>query len=464
MGHDPRASENHLALRAEALLDTRRAAQDGLGNFLSGIDVYGTDPGTTARPDMDGRLQRYEIAALYADQDLAKRIVNEVVNDSIRSGWTVFDAATRALVLDPEHLPVRRIVREAGRWGRLDGVAVALLIPDANIGVDTLAEPPDLGAPVENILTFTRAELSVTEYEDDIASPHYGRALRYRITPIRNGAGQRSGALTSVHRDHLLRFDGEPLPKQMRNANEDFEDSVLQSVWDAVRRFLQTEASIASIIQRFETATISISGLAGVLAAEDGECLINKRMAMFQRSLSLLNAALIDADSGEKYERKFATVTGLDVLWDRFAHSVAKAARIPMTQLFGMSPSGLSTDDQSGRANWRKEVSAYQEDQLHPNLVKLYTRLNGGRPVEVRFSPSSEATADEESKVAESKARTRSMYVGGGLADAADFRAILIREGVIDPPEVTEPEAAVAPTPRLLRRAAEVTEPEVADE
>jgi phage-related protein (TIGR01555 family) len=205
----------------------------------------------------------------------------------------------------------------------------------------------------------------------------------------------------------------------------------LQPVWEALRNFVQTEGAIANIVQRFETATISIEGLADTIDDEEGQELLRKRMHLLQRSMSMVNAALIDKDAGEEYTRKFASVNGLDTIWDRLAHSVAKAAKMPMTQLFGMSPSGLATDDKSGRANWRKQVRAYQNDYVRPAL-KRYYRLLTGEPVRVKFSPLDEATAAEEAQIAKTRAEARALAYDRGVIRDKEWRRKLVEEGIIE--------------------------------
>jgi hypothetical protein len=205
---------------------------------------------------------------------------------------------------------------------------------------------------------------------------------------------------------------------------------VLQAVWEVLRNFCQTESAIANIVQRFETATVSIAGLADIMQHDEGAEMIRERVELIQRTISMINAAVVDADAGEKYERKFATVNGLDTIWDRLAHSVSKAAQMPMTQLFGMSPSGLSSDDESGKANWRKQVSAYREDQLRDNLATYYAHLAGG-PVDVEFPALDETTAREEAEIEKLRSEARANYVNAGVLGPSDVREKLAEERYI---------------------------------
>jgi len=105
-----------------------------------------------------------------------------------------------------------------------------------------------------------------------------------------------------------------------------------------------------------------------------------------------------------------------------------------MTQLFGMSPSGLATDDESGRANWRKQIKTYQEQVLCPALEKYY-RLVTGKEIKVVFNALDEATALEEAEIRKLDAETRNIYVAAGIAGGDEFREDMVREGVIQKAE-----------------------------
>jgi len=249
-----------------------------------------------------------------------------------------------------------------------------------------------------------------------------------------------------VHYTRLLFFFGDPIPKYLEVLTDGFPASILQAAWPAIRRFVELEQGIASAVARFETATYSISGLGSLLANADGEELIHRRMQLVHQTISAINAVVLDADAGEQFTRNYATLSGLDTIWDRYAHSAAKAMIEPMTQVFGMSPSGLSTDDESGRANWRKHVQAYQDRELRPALERYYTMVNGGKPVRIVFKEFNELTPQQEADMAVKKATARNIYgnlrLGNGpvLTDPR-FTDVLIEDGLLPrkfSPAITE--------------------------
>lgn len=400
---------------------------DSIANLISGLGTR-RDSATQARPTLEHRLTALECKVLWTQNDLARRIVDEVVEDAVRGGWSAYGADGG--LLDDGQLRVGTHLRDAGIKARRDGTAFVWMVTDR--GGRGTEFPIDDGESPVNLVVFDRDEVTPYEWDNDPRSTHYDQPLTYQITPHNNvGFVEAEYQAIIVHRSRLLRLDGNPLPDELDNYDEGYGDSVLQSVWGAIRNFTQTEQAIANIVQRFETATISIAGLAEVNSSEEGQELLQRRMRLFQQSISMLNAAIVDKDAGEDYTRKFATVNGLDTIWDRLAHSVSKAAKMPMTQLFGMSPSGLSSDDESGKANWRKQVATFQTEQFHDNLVRFYRALHGEEAVEIEFSPLDETTAGEEAEIRERESKTLTAYVQAGILSPQQAREKLEATGYI---------------------------------
>ncbi len=448
--------------RTDPLSDPEVAAEgrafDSIKNYVTRLGVVGEDPAMAARPTMDGRLSPPELDALYAKNDLARRIVDEIVEDALRGGFEIrdFDSNEMLFEVRPETDDSNKEVSEdndadegpdilaaldrACKDARLYGGAHILLIADDTSALD---QPLDFSDPAEilNLILLDRWEATPVTYESDPRNRRFTKPNTYSVTPATNGAPALS--LAETHHSRMLRFDGAELPRRLRLWNDDYHDSVLQPVWDALRNFTSTEQAIGTIVQRFETASIKIAGLSEALSVPDGDDLVQKRMDIAHKSLALLNAMLLDADGGEEYTRSFATVTGLDTIWDRLAHSVAKAARMPMTQLFGLSPSGLSTDDEAGKANWRKQVASYQAKQLRPALERYFRLLNDGNRVKVIFPPLDESTALEEAEIKKLHAEADHIRIEDGIIDRLEVRQDLIERGDIVDRSGMEPEDPV---------------------
>jgi phage-related protein (TIGR01555 family) len=398
---------------------------DSIANFVSGAGTY-QDATMHARPvGMEGRLGQDELDNLYQYNDIARRIVDEKVEDALRNEFIVRYMDTNEIVEIPDNLNILEPVADAAKWGRAFGEGYVLMVEEYECD---LSEPyvPGQSSRIVNLIDFDLEEVSPIEWNGKPQEPGYGDPSMYEIHPHTNASFD--VALPAVHRSRLLRFSGNRLPRRLRSQQEDQHDSVLQVVWDALRRFLSTEQGIALLVQRFEQATISIAGLASVLAAEDGEMLIQRRMRIMHQSLTTLHAALVDKDAGEEYSRQYGSVQGLDTVWDRMANSVSKAAKMPMTLLFGLSAGGLSSDDEAGKANWRKQVTQYQMQDLGPQLTWLFYCITG-RPVWIEWPAADETTPKEEAEIDKLHAEADAIRIGLGIYDALEVRDRLIQAG-----------------------------------
>lgn len=429
-------SNNSLSFFAE------RRRLDSISNQATGLGTS-EDAAMYGRPTLGNRLTEPELMVLYLNSALAQRIIGEVVDDALRQGYIVKDRETGEPVLEPgedaeddgdeDLLHIEPLIADVWKDARLFGNAAILMVHDA-VDLSTPLDP-EAGAPTA-LVDLSRDEFSIYSFDYDPKTPNYRKPLLYNVSPSDSGEGLQ-GVL--VHYSRLLVFRGRPLPRRIRKYLGHYDDSILQAVYDRIRNFEQTELAMGNIVQRFEIATYSVPGLGEMLDNPDGQNKLLQRLQLLQRTASMVRAIVIDEEAGEKYTRSFTAVNGLDTIWDRLAHSVAKDAEMPMTQLFGMSPSGLATDDESGRANWRKKVRSEQNRSLKSNLERYYRLLNDGKPVVVEFNPLDESTAIEAATIEKTRAETRDIYIASGCAAPDEFRAGMVREGVIPSEERPEP-------------------------
>lgn len=402
--------------------------RDSIANYLSNLGVPGVDSATTGRPSMATRLEPHELEILYVNNDLGGIIVDGIVDEAFREGYRVAVDGDDENV-DPcaewtKELYIPETVASAAKWGRLYGGGFVLMVIDDGLDPSAPIEY-DRIRRVSNLIDLDRYEVSPATWETDVTVPGYGEPSMYQVLPQSQGGTAAGLPSNLVHASRLLRFGGARLPRRLRAANGGHDDSVLQRPWDTIRRFCETEQATARIVQSFEITTLSIAGLSNIMQHEDGAALIDARMAMLAKGLSIINTYLLDADGGEQLTKTSSSVAGLAEIRQGFAESVAKAARYPMTILFGSAPAGLNTDGESGIQTWHKSTRVYQEKDLAPEIEKLYRVLfrakegptGGVEPDGWRLEwlaldePSEQTTAELRHKVAE----TDAIYLDRGV-------------------------------------------------
>lgn len=359
------------------------AVHDSIKNYITNVGTS-KDPIEHGRPSYGERLTPNELDAAFVQNDLARRIITELPTDSIRTGLPPMVYADTGEKVELPFRQERELIDKIKMGainGRLYGGAFILCITEET---ENLAEPIDWDNPPKavNTIGLDRYEAVPTEWGKDAFREDFQKPRFYSIHP--QGRSAKHKRYPRVHRSRLLPFHGNKLPKRIRKRNQDYHDSVLQVVWSCISRYVQSEKSVANIINRFEIATMSISGLRDAMSTEEGVDMVETRMDMLHRSLSILKLAMIDADAGEQYSRQFAQVNGLELLLDRLAQSVAKAARYPMTQLFGEDSAGIRGDDEAGAKAWRKQVEEYQINDLLDPTLRLVSVVTGRRVEPVR--------------------------------------------------------------------------------
>ena len=392
-----------------------------------------SDPTSHSRPNLDGRLSVEEVEALFFHNDIARRVVEEIVHDAFRPGLPPLQSIKsqeRVKCSFQKEQEILDQVKEAAINARLYGGGhIMVVVKDGKL----LSQPLDWEAAtlpeLQGTFVLDKAEATPTRWGTDPRSPRYMEPTHYAVNP--SGSGGTTVDFPEVHYTRLLSFRGARLPRKLRRYVSDYDDSVLQQVWVALRNFYHSEQSIVNIISRFETATISIAGLKDILAAEEGAQLIQERMELMHQTLAILNAALVDADAGESYERRFATVTGLDTLWDRLALSVAKAARMPKSQLFGDGNSGIRGDDEAGGKGWRKQVEEYRREELLSPLIRLLSLVHGehlepvvGRHGQPLWGNAEPPKPVDEARIAEMESRAYSSDIEAGIITPDEARKL----------------------------------------
>jgi len=191
----------------------RQARLDSMLNQASGLGTS-EDSATYGKPTLDRRLTSRQLSELYITSDLAQRIVDELVNDSLRQYWEIHDAETGEVLEEPEELDIFVAMDEACKDSRLYGnAAILMLYPH-----DDLTQPlePDAGAP-SGILNLDRDELIPATWGEDPRTSEFRKITHYYVVPT--DAGTAYADHPRVHVSRLLMFRGTRLPYRIRRYN-----------------------------------------------------------------------------------------------------------------------------------------------------------------------------------------------------------------------------------------------------
>lgn len=409
-------------------------------NSLTGLGGI-NDKGAVARPNTQRvPLDDVELASLYIQGGIAQKVIRIIPEEMTRKGWKIADDTTDPELMREEdrRLMTRMRVQEAATWGRLFGTSLILMVTDDEIpaefaGKETrwLREPLDLARvkSLQALQVFDGCEVSPVAYEDDPRKIGYREPSLWALTPVATGGGIIPG--TVVHASRVLVFRGVRRPPSLRlgglagslstTGTQALDDSVLQHMWDAVRNLEQVSAAGAVLAQEIRENVLRVGGLEA-LVTSDQKAAVETRIKLMAKMKSLLGIVFLGKD--DEFTSRVNNPSGFNQLSGEAQAMLSAVSDIPQTILFGHTPAGLSTDNESGRQSFDRKI-ANEQAKIQPELERLYSVIfaaqegptSGQVPDswKLEFLPLDELTQAEEATIRKTTADTDAIYLDRGV-------------------------------------------------
>jgi phage-related protein (TIGR01555 family) len=341
---------------------------DGLVNALTGMGTRrDKSQYTTSTPIVF--LTQEELENLYS-QWIPKRVIDIVAEQSTRKGFKVLfggegAAAEEVVGIEQviEDLYILENLNLASKNARLFGGAVILLYIDDGRSADQPVDFRNIRA-IESMDVLDRWQIAPVINEDALYD--YSKATHYQII---SGDLIRQPQLVKIHKDRILRFDGEWLPYRIRQRNYGWGMSTLQSVYDSFRFYSTGVSSAATLLTEFDIFVHKLRGLSSMLAAGK-EKDVRDRLVLNDMSKSIYRGYAIDA---EKEELEFISRNfgGVGEILEKLRIDIIGASQIPHTILFGESPGGLGSTGRSEERDFTKHLGDYQASHYKRPLQQL---------------------------------------------------------------------------------------------
>ena len=382
---------------------------DSFRSALTGLGFAGRDTEVAYQPTPGQGILDQHASDLRRMNVYAQRLVEELVEDSLKKGWIIQDADETALEEVYDLFDIRSKVQEAGELGRQFGGGFLWLVTDDDDEQLPLGE----SFVLENIVVLDKRELAVVRYFDNASNPGVGEPEIYAITMAQ-------GAASKVHTSRLIPFVGRKLPRTERIENGGFHDSELTSSEPQLRRWSVLEQTLAHLVKELKLTAIKIDH--GESASDDKEAGAKSaaKMSRINRYKSLLG--MIVLGTSEDLQQVTIPMQGLRDLVEALAWGLSAALRMPLVKALGLSPAGLSADDEAGTRNWNDRVASYQRKHLTPALTRLHEALFAARNLDliepagwkVSWPPIDEMTELERAELANtvSSVMTRMLEMG----------------------------------------------------
>lgn len=375
---------------------------DGLINVVTGIGTDRAKNFYNAYVD-EPPLDVFELEALYANNDIAAVIVDQIVDDGLRDGFTI-KRSTSTAEKDRElsarimekwcalQAKEQRFARGA-KWGRLfGGGGVILGVKGAGALGSQLDDEKSEG--LDFIKDVDRQQLSPNGWYAD------GRVMTYLYTPVLQGIANGDLSMpVSIHESRIMFFPGASTTANRRRENESWDLSVLQRVITALKSFDAMWANTDAMFADASQAVFHMQGLISALAEDGGKEDVRTRLALMDLFRSAAKAIVLDAgDETGAGKEDFKVVDrpslgGLDGVQQNYMIRLATAARMPLTILLGMAPAGMDATGESDLNIWFGKVDAYRKQILAERILRLVKLMVPGLELDLS-SPDAEEETD----------------------------------------------------------------------
>lgn len=311
--------------------------------------------------------------ALYRESWIVRRIIDVIPADMLKNWITITSG------LDPDvekrlSLTLRRTqlidkLKRGMQWGRLYGGALGVMLVKHQ-GYD-LSQPLQLDwimpGDFAGMLIFDRwnGVNPSSELIEDISDSDYGYPKYYTVT---DPAG---GGSVKIHHSRVIRFTGNTLPLWEEIAEMQWGASVVESIFDELRKRDNVSWNIAQLTFMANIRVLKMQDLGQLLAATDNESQAELLRTLEAQNMLLNNMGMQVMDAADGLETHQYTFGGLADCYQQFIMDISGAAEIPVTRLFGRSPSGLNATGESDLQNYYDMIAEKQESYLRPILNKV---------------------------------------------------------------------------------------------
>lgn len=341
---------------------------DGLANVLTGMGTSRDKSQYTSTQPLVF-LNQVDLENLYGEW-IPKRIVDIVAEQSTRKGFRVLFGGDGAAAEEVtgieqviEELYLLEHLMHASKNARLyGGAALLLYINDGR----SAEQPVDFSniQEVEGMEVLDRWQIAPIITEESLYD--YSKATYYQIIA---GDLINQPQLQKIHKDRILRFDGEWLPYRVRQRNYGWGMSSLQAIYDSFRLYWTGLNSAGTVLVEFDVFVHKLRGLSQMLAAGK-EKDVQNRLVLNDMSKSIYRGYAIDADK-EELDYVTRNLSGIGDILEKLRVDIIGASQIPHTILFGESPSGLGSTGRSEERDFAKMLGDYQASHYKRPLQKL---------------------------------------------------------------------------------------------
>lgn len=365
----------------------------------------------------------YTLNILFRDNWIAKAIIEKPANEMMKNGFKI------QTELDPDKIDeIMRVwtstktnkkFLQCLKWSRLYGGC--LLIPMIE-GQEDLSTPLDMDTIMPggykgcfNIDRWSGVSPSL-ELVDDISDPDFGQPEYYVVTSAPDNYS------TKVHHSRVIKMIGRELPYWEEVAETYWGASELEHVYAELKKRDDTSANIAFLIFLANVRTYSMQDLGQAISMGDQEGLERVYNTMRAMNQVMCSTGMLAIDQDDKFEEHQYTFAGINDVYESFMLDISGAAEIPIDKLFGRSPTGFNSGEETLQ-NYYDTIQEKQETYVREpleKLIKIITMSAIGKipdDLTIEFNPIRRTSENEQADLAQKYTTAILDAFNGGLVN-----------------------------------------------
>ncbi len=414
-----------LVLDSAGIISAKKAL-DAYTNMPANLGYGSSNLSQMGRYQMERFTWDYQtLNILFRNNWIAKAIIEKPANEMMKNGFNIQSQ------IDPEKNQDimntwRRTKTEAKflkciKWARLYGGC--LLIPLIENQPD-MAEPLDLESIMPGnykgcfIVDRWSGISPSVELVEDISDPHFGQPAYYDVSD------NTTGKTIRMHHSRVIKMVGRELPYWEEIAESYWGASELEHVFTELRKRDDTSANIAFLIFLANIRVHKMEGLGQMITMGDQEAAQRVYDTMVSINRLMSNTGTVAMDKDDDFEMHQYTFAGINDVYESFMLDISGAAEIPVDKLFGRSPSGFNSGEetlQNYYDNIQEKQETYVREPLE-QLMKIITMSTLGEipdDMEIEFNPVRRPSDLEKSDLASKMAEPIFTAVGSNLIGKA---------------------------------------------
>jgi phage-related protein (TIGR01555 family) len=382
---------------------------------------------------------RQLLSQIYVEHGIVQTLIDQPVEDAFRTGLEVKSGELDAEDLEKleiyiENNNVIKTLMQAMKWARLYGGGAVMVVtnqdPASPFEIDKITEKTRIAYKAVDMWELYTTTFSTEQgYIFDEGQEYY---MYY---------GRR------VHKSRVYRVEGKEAPSFLRPQLRGWGMSVVERLVRSLNQYLKNQDVIFELLDEAKVDVYKMKGFNTSLMTSQGSAGVARRIQNANMVKNYNNAIVMD--TGDEYEQKTMTFTGLAEMLIQIRQGIAADLRMPVTKLFGISSAGFSSGEDEIE-NYNAMVESEIRSKCKGVIVDLLgiacQKEFGFIPddLQLEFESLRIMSSKEEEEVKTSQFNRVMAAYTAGLIEDVDAKAALNRDSLL-PVEIDEDTPANEP-------------------